>query len=44
MDKFKEVSPSLKSVKGIPNRNELEKAILSGECNITIPIQKGENQ
>lgn len=42
MDKFKAVSPSLAKIKGIPNRNELEKAILSGECNITIPIQKGE--
>ena len=43
MDKFKAVSPSLAKIKGIPNRNELEKAILSGECNIEIPIQKGEN-
>lgn len=41
MDKFKEVSSSLKKIKGIPNRNQLESAILNGECNITIPIQKG---
>lgn len=41
MDKFKEVSSSLKEIKGIPKRNQLESAILNGECNITIPIQKG---
>lgn len=39
MDKFKAVSPSLKGIKGIPKRDELENAILSGECNIEIPIQ-----
>lgn len=39
MDKFKQVSPSLKGIKGIPKRDELENAILSGECNIEIPIQ-----
>ena len=44
MDKFKAISSSLSQIKGIPNRNELEKAILNGECNIKIPIQKGENQ
>lgn len=38
MDKFKVISPSLKNIKGVPNREEFEKAILSGECNIEIPI------
>ena len=40
MDKFKAVSESLKDIKGIPSRDELENAILQGECNIKIPIQK----
>ncbi len=40
MDKFKAVSESLKNIKGIPSRDELENAILNGECNIKIPIQK----
>ena len=40
MDKFKAVSESLKNIKGIPSRDELENAILQGECNIKIPIQK----
>ncbi|NDJ28063.1 sodium:calcium antiporter [Campylobacter sp. MIT 12-8780] len=40
MDKFKAVSPSLAKIKGIPNRKELENAILSGECNVLIPIHK----
>lgn len=40
MDKFKKISPSLKGVKGIPNREIFEKAILKGECNVEIPVQK----
>ena len=39
MDKFKEVSPSLKAVKGIPNRKQLESAIQGGETKTNIPIQ-----
>lgn len=39
MDKFKEVSPSLAKIKGIPNRKELESAIQNGETKITPPIQ-----
>jgi len=42
MNKFKEVSPSLSKIKNIPNREQLENAILNGECNIQIPIQKVE--
>ena len=41
MNKFKEVSENLSRFKGIPKRKEFEKAILNGECNIEIPIQKG---
>ena len=39
MDKFKEVSPSLKAVKGIPNRKQLESAIQGGETKTNIPVQ-----
>ncbi|MCZ6169605.1 type IV secretory system conjugative DNA transfer family protein [Campylobacter ureolyticus] len=39
MDKFKEVSPSLKNIKEIPNRKSLENAIQNGETYIKIPLQ-----
>ena len=42
MDKFKEVSPSLKNIKGIPNRKSLENAIQNGETYIKIPLQNEE--
>lgn len=42
MNKFKAISPALAKIKGIPNRNELENAILSGECKTQIQII-GEN-
>lgn len=38
MDKFKEISPSLSKIKKIPNREQLENAILKGECKVKIPI------
>ena len=55
MNKFKEVSPSLRAIDGdkykikvkengkIPNRNQLEKAIQNGETNIEVPIQNIAN-
>lgn len=42
MDKFKEVSPSLKNIKEIPNRKSLENAIQNGETYIKIPLQNEE--
>ena len=42
MDKFKEVSPSLKNIKEIPNRKSLENAIHNGETYIKIPLQNEE--
>lgn len=42
MDKFKEVSPSLKNIKKIPNRKSLENAIQNGETYIKIPLQNEE--
>ncbi len=39
MDKYKMIAPSLKNIKGIPNRNEFESAILNNETNIEIPNQ-----
>ena len=46
MDKFKAVSKSLAKIKTIPSQQELEEAIINGECNVSIPIQnfntKGE--
>lgn len=42
MDKFKEVSPSLKNIKEIPNRKSLENAIQNGETYIKIPLQNKE--
>lgn len=42
MNKFKEVSPSLKNIKGIPNRESLENAIQNGETYIKIPLQNEE--
>lgn len=42
MDKFKAVSPSLAKVRGIPNRKELESAILGWECNVEIPTQSNQ--
>lgn len=40
MDKFKSISPSLNTIKGIPSRKAFENAILSGECRVEIPLQK----
>lgn len=42
MDKFKEVSPSLKNIKEIPNRKSLENAIQNGETYIKMPLQNEE--
>lgn len=42
MDKFKEISPTLKDIKGIPNRKQLETAIQNGETYIKIPLQNEE--
>lgn len=44
MDRFKAVSPSLAQIKGIPNEKQLKAAILKGECNVPIPIQKFQNK
>lgn len=43
MDKFKSISPSLKAIKGIPNRKVFENAILNGECSVEIPLQTLQN-
>lgn len=42
MNKFKEISPSLKLIKKIPNKKEFEAVILEGEMRIDIPIQSDE--
>ena len=42
MDKFKSVSKSLSTIRKIPSREQLENAILQGECKIKIQII-GEN-
>lgn len=42
MDKFKEVSPSLKNIKGIPNKKELDNAVQMGETFVDIPVQSEE--
>ena len=42
MDKFKEVSPSLKNINGIPDRKALESVIQNGETYIKIPLQNEE--
>lgn len=42
MDKFKEVSPSLAKIKGIPNRKQLESAIQNGETKIDVPFNSEE--
>lgn len=42
MDKYKRISKSLRNIKGIPNREQFETAILNNEMNIEIPIQKGK--
>lgn len=39
MDKFKEISPNLAKIKGIPNRKQLENALQNGETKIKIPVQ-----
>lgn len=44
MNKFKEVSPSMKKIKGIPTQKEQEKAIQAGETYIEIPIQSFAKQ
>jgi len=43
MDKLKSVSPSMAKIEKIPNRKELESAILAGECRVEIPILQGDN-
>ena len=42
MNKFKEVSPSMAKIKGIPTQKQQEKAIQAGETYIDIPIQSFE--
>lgn len=42
MDKFKEISPTLKDIKGIPNRKQLETAIQNGETYIQVAIQNNQ--
>ena len=42
MDKFKAVSKSLTTIRKIPTREQLENAILKGECKVKIQII-GEN-
>lgn len=42
MNRFKEVSPSLADIKGIPSEKQLKTAVQNGECNVPIPIQKFE--
>ena len=42
MNKFKEVSASMKEIKGIPTQKQQEKAIQAGETYIEIPIQSFE--
>ncbi|WP_104722737.1 type IV secretory system conjugative DNA transfer family protein [Helicobacter mesocricetorum] len=42
MDKFKAISKSLSNIKKIPTREQLENAILQGECKVKIQII-GEN-
>ncbi|KAA3682730.1 type IV secretory system conjugative DNA transfer family protein (plasmid) [Campylobacter fetus] len=42
MDKFKAISPTLKAVKGLPDKKQLENAIQNGETRIEIPTQSKE--
>ena len=42
MNKFKEVSASMKEIKGIPTQKQQEKAIQAGQTYIEIPIQSFE--
>lgn len=42
MDKFKAISSTLKAIKGLPNKKQLESAIQNGETRIEIPIQSKE--
>ncbi|AIR81561.1 type IV secretion system protein VirD4 (plasmid) [Campylobacter fetus subsp. venerealis 97/608] len=42
MNKFKAISPSLNSIKGIPSKKQLEAAIQNGETRIEIPTQTKE--
>jgi len=42
MDKFKAISPTLKAIKGLPDKKQLESAIQNGETRIEIPIQSKE--
>ncbi len=42
MDKFKEISPSLRKIKNIPTKDELESAIQNDETRIPIPNQGKE--
>lgn len=44
MDKFKAVSKSLSTIKKIPTREQLESAILKGECKVKIQIIGEKNE
>jgi virD4 protein len=42
IDKFKEISPSLAAIKGLPSQSQLETAIQNNETRIEIPCQTDE--
>lgn len=44
MDKFKAISKSLATIKKIPTREQLENAILQGECKVKIQIIGEDNE
>ena len=42
VDKLREVSPSLRAIKGMPNKDDFEAAYQRGETKIDIPLQTKE--